>query len=252
MKDIIDEIDSRIKSPLFGYFLFSLIAFNWEEMFYLVVDIGSVSKRIEYFHNGTNLYSLLIYPFLVASVYAIAYPWLSYLFMRLSTKPAELKNSLHAESEHKFLTKKQDLEKTRSELLRSAEVELIERAKRDAELGEIEDEGIREKLQTEIEQLRQDRDELSISLNESQRTKASSLPKEQEQIIRLITTEGGTMLESSIIEISNFDKVKTEYLLEDLEQSDYLKKDYNDDVGVYYYYLTTKSKKLMVEKGFAK
>lgn len=252
MKDIIDEIDSRIKSPLFGYFLFSLIALNWEELFYLVVDNSPVSERIAYFHNGTDSLSLIWYPLLMASAYSILYPWLQYIFMFCGTKPTELKNSLQAQSEHKLLIKKQELEEARSEILKSAETELIDRAKRDMELGGIDDKNIREKLQSEIDQLRKERDEISINLGNKTKSKQPSLTTEQEEIILLITSEGGSMGEREIIMNSKFDKVKTEYFLEDLEENGYLLKNYESHPGSEYVYsLTTKSKKIMVDKGVA-
>jgi hypothetical protein len=253
MKDIIDEIDSRIKSPLFGYFIFSLIAINWDPIFYLIVDIGPVSERIKYFHDGTDSFSLFLYPFLVASAYSIGYPWLHYLFILLGTKPTELKNSLQAESEHKLLTKKQELEEARSEILRTAETELIERAKRDVELSEIDNEEIREKLQTEIEQLRKERDEMGSEVKQDLANKQPSISKEQEELVRLITSSGGSMKEADIINQSSYDKVKTEYYLEDMEDKKYVSKDYKQSpVSAYVYSLTTKSKKIMVEKGVAK
>ena len=179
MKDIIDEIDSRIKSPFFGYFIFSLIAFNWEEIFYLIVDISSASKRIEHFHNGTDVYTLLAYPFLVALIYAVAYPWLHYLVMLFSTKPTELKNTLQAESEHLLLIKKNELEKLRSQTLSIKEEELIERAKRDNELSQIENENIRNNLEEEIEKLRKNRDSLSNSKKQSNSKVNTKYLKEQ-------------------------------------------------------------------------
>jgi len=253
MKDIINEIDSRIKSPLFGYFMFSLIAINWAPLFYLIMDAGPVSERIKYFRQGTDSFSLFLYPLLVASVYSIGYPWLHYLFIFLGTKPTELKNSLQAESEHKLLTKKQELEDARSEILKSAEKELIERAKRDVELSEIDDEKVRGELESEIVQLRKERDKMRVDTFQSLGTKQSSLTKEQEEIIRLITAQGGSMNEVEIINNSNYDKVKTEYYLEDLENKEYLSKDYKaSPISAYVYSLTTKSKKIMVEQGVAK
>ena len=52
MKEIIDEIESRIKNPFFGYFALSLIAVNWKELFYLVSGKSSVIERIAFFNNA--------------------------------------------------------------------------------------------------------------------------------------------------------------------------------------------------------
>ena len=160
MKEILEAIDSRIRNPLFGYFVIALFALNWQSIFYLVVDDGSTSSRISYFQNNTNIYSLIYYPVIIAGLYSLFYPWINYSFMFLCRKPTELKNTLQAESEHKLLVKKQQLEDLRSKMLSSAENELIERAKRDGKIAEIENEAIREKLKIELEQLRRERDEL--------------------------------------------------------------------------------------------
>lgn len=253
MKDIIDEINSRINSPLFGYFTLSLIAINWDPIFYLVVDSGSASERIKYFHHGTNEFSLFVYPFLIASAYSIGYPWLQYLFALIVTKPTELNSSIKAESEHRLLIKKQELEEVRSEILRNAEKELIERAKRDVELSEIDDKNVREKLQAELDQLRKERDEMGSEKAQGQDIKQPLLSKEQEEIIQLITSNGGFMKEVDIIKNSSYDKVKTEYYLEDMEDKKYVSRDYKSaPISGYVYSLTTKSKKIMVEKGVAK
>ena len=250
MKELIEEIDSRIKSPLFGYFIFSLIALNWEELFYLIVHNGTVADRIAYFNNGTSSWSLFIFPFILASAYSILYPWLQCIFIFFGTKPTELQNSLQAQSEHKLLIKKQKLEKARSNLLEETEKELIDRAKRDAELEDIEDVNVREKLQSEIDSLRKERDDIRGSLTKKPEADSSPISKDQEEIIRLITSVGGSMDEDEIIKSSNFDKVKTEYYLEDLLNNKFLEKDYDRNRG-YHYDLTTISKKLMVEKGVA-
>lgn len=163
MKEILDAIDSRIKSPIFGYFIASLLAVNWQSFFYLIADDSSADIRILYFNNNTDIYSIIFYPAIIAVAYSIIYPWINYLFMFLCTKPTELKNALQAQSEHELLIKKKELEEARSKLLSNTENELIERAKRDAELDEIKDDEAREKLKSEIDHLRQERDDLRSS-----------------------------------------------------------------------------------------
>lgn len=252
MKDIIEAIDSRIKSPLFGYYVLFFIAINWSEIFYLLVDDEATLERINYFQDGTDYLTLVVYPFIMAATYSVVYPWLQYITTFLSTKPTTLRNSLQAESEHNLLLKKQELEEIRSEILREAEEELIERAKRDEQLQEIDSDEIREKLQKEINELRSER-ELSRNKPDSNLIKESEIPNsEQENILKAITLEGGGLSKENIINISSYDKVKTEYLLESLEQSGYLEFEYDGSVRDYIYTLTTKSKKLMVDRGVAK
>jgi len=249
MKDLIEEIDSRIKAPLFGYFLFALIAINWDMLFFLFVDVSPVPERITHFKNGTNIWSLFVQPISLAAIYSIIYPWMNYVFMCISTKPTELRNALNAQSEHRLLIKKGELEEARDEILKNAEVELIERAKRDKRLDEIEDKGVREKLQLQIATLRKERDEMEATLNNPKEKSDPKISKEQEEIITIITKAGGSMLEKTVISKSRFDKVKTEYLLEDLEEKNYVSKSHNMIDSEYTYKLQTISKKLMMDKG---
>ena len=74
MKDLIEEIDSRIKSPLFGYFFVALLAINWEVLFFLLADKSGAVERIAYFNKNADIYTLILYPFIFTIIYAIAYP----------------------------------------------------------------------------------------------------------------------------------------------------------------------------------
>lgn len=179
----------------------------------------------------------------------VAYPWFQYLFLWLGVKPTSLKNNLQARSEHSLIIEKQKLEEARSELLKNAETELIERAKRDSSLSEIENENVRETLKSEIEQLRKERDEIRLSEDPPAKISNPKLLDEQEEILRLITKSGGDMLLKEIIDSAKHNKVKTEYYLEDLEEKGYLKRKINQMLNEFYYELTTKSKKLMIETG---
>ncbi len=97
--------------------------------------------------------------------------------MYLCIKPTELKNTLQAQSEHQLIIKQQELEDARTRLLSSTEDELIDRAKRDAELAEIENKEIREKLESEINSLRKERDEIRKLTKDSPTPKISSTKK---------------------------------------------------------------------------
>lgn len=238
MKDIIEEIDSRIKSPFFGYFLISFVAINWERLFYLIVDNGPVSARIEYFNNGSDLSSLIVCPFILASLYSIVYPWLQLAFMKLARFPTRLKNSLQAESESDLLTQRQALEKSRAKLFESREKELIERARRDAEADEIKDQGVREKLQSEIKSLREKSDAANDELG-----------SDEEAVLIDIAQKQGLVDLETYITCSEFDAVRIEYYLESLESAGYLQRKFNRRNGVTEIKLTTKGKKFAVDVG---
>jgi hypothetical protein len=106
----------------------------------------------------TSIVTLLGYPVLIAASAAISYPWISLFFLHLAKKPRNYHNLLQAESEHNLLVKKNELEKLRGSLLSIKEEELIDRAKRDEELSQIDNKNIRKKLEKEIVSLRTERD----------------------------------------------------------------------------------------------
>lgn len=251
MHKTLEEIGSRLNSPFFGYFSIAVLAINWEPFFYLIVHNGTALDRIAHFKEGTNLVSLFVFPFILAACYAIFYPWLQYLIIYLVRVPTELNNSLHAQTESNLLVKKKELEIARIELLSVAEAELIDRAKRDAEIEDIDNENVREKLQNELASLREQVNQVSsTALVVDEGTSPS---QEQIEILRMMTDDGGNMREPKIISNSKYDRVRTEYYLEDLESIGYVTKSYEmEPINAYVYSLTTKSKKLMVEMGYAK
>ena len=154
MKEIIQALESRIKSPLSGYFAIAFMLCNWRELFFLLADKGTAIERIEYFTNNTSHETLLWYPLLVSIIYTLAYPWLNLAFLYLCRKPTDLRNTLQANSEHKLLVEKNKLESLRSEYLATAEKSLIDQAKRDLEIERIEDESIKQNVQSSIDSLR--------------------------------------------------------------------------------------------------
>ena len=200
MKEIFEAIESRIKSPLFGYFLISFVITNWSSLFYLFISNSNAIERIKYFNENTGYWSLIIYPAIIAMLISVIYPWVNLGILKLIKKPNELKNSLQAQSQHNLLITQNELEKIRSESFSTAEEELIGRAKRDAELEKIEDIEIKDKLKSEIEKLREQRGELkkgseldlnnknpqflmSISTNYRERAEKSRTPEDRDELI---------------------------------------------------------------------
>lgn len=167
MKEILEALGTRIKSPVLGYYSIAFVIFNWKPLFYLFFQNEGVIERFSYFDDNTDFWSLIFNPVIFASALAVIYPWVNYLFLKTCAKPTDLRNLIQAQSEHNLLVKKQELEEARSALLETAEKELIDRAKRDQELNTIEDEEAREKLKSEINELREQRDQLTSSNPES-------------------------------------------------------------------------------------
>jgi len=158
MQDIIEAIKARLNSPLLGYFLLSILAWNWSAFFYLLVQDNEVLGRIQYFQSHTSIYSLVTWPLTTSFLLALIYPWVIFVIAFLTSKPNELKETIQANFEHKLLIERKKLEEARARLLASAESELIERAKRDQELDELQSDELKSKLRVELEQLRAERD----------------------------------------------------------------------------------------------
>ncbi len=154
MDDLIEALKARISSPVLGWFSLAVLALNWKAFFFLVVQDGDVLGRIQYFEANTRVDSLTLWPLLLAVVFAALYPWIILLLGWLTTKPVELKEMLQARSEHKLIMEKKQLEEARSRLLADREFELIERATRDQKVEELDNEGLKNKLKAELDQLR--------------------------------------------------------------------------------------------------
>lgn len=249
MKDLIEEIDTRIKSPLFGYYLFSSVAINWAEIFYLIFDDGTVSNRIEYFKSGTSVYSLFLIPILLALSFSLIYPWIRFVVTFFSKWPNSFINKIQAQSQSKFLEEQQLLEKARNKLLREKELEVIDRAMRDKEIDEIEDAEVREEVQSKVGDLRATVDNVSVATSFGE---AKSLNDDQIDLLKFICSKGGEVEEVDAIKNVKFDKVKAEFLLEDMQNKGYVIQYWSDAYGAKVYRLETPGKKLMVDLGFAK
>jgi len=165
MNDLIEALKTRLSSPLFGYFGLALLAFNWKAFFFLFVQDGDVLGRIQFFEEHTTVYSLGIWPLSFSFAFALFYPWAIFLVAWMTSRPIEMKDMVQASSEHTVLLRRKQLEDARSNLLASAELELIERAKRDQELDKLQNEELRGKLKAELEQLRTERDSLRTNSN---------------------------------------------------------------------------------------
>ena len=78
------------------------------------------------------------------------------------------------------------------------------------------------------------------------------LSEDELYILKIISDHGGLMKDEDIVSSSEFTKVKTEFHLEDLDSKGYLSRGYNNRARAYATGLTTISKKLMVDIGYAK
>ncbi len=235
MKEIIDSIDSRIKSPLFGYYIIAVIAWNWDPFFYLFFDSGSASERIAYFRANTSHLTVFIWPTLLACLYSVIYPWINYLFLWCSQKPNEYKNTLQARSKDKLLTIQQQLEQKRANLIAQREEELIAQAKRDKEIEEIGDLETKKELKEKLEALR------------VETQKKQQLDSEQEEILIQLSQYFHGLTEDDFYEILNGPEIKNQYHIETLQRLGYI--EYPDIHNNYTYKLTAGGRAYLVETG---
>lgn len=163
MKEVFEAVESRIKSPYFGYAVIAFFALNWQGVFLLLVSDGTAIERIAEFEKETSTLTLLVLPLIVAALVAASTHWVKYIFERVSSKPLELIAELSLEAEHKRTIKQTELEQSRAKLFEVKEQEIIDRAKRDEAIAELDDES-KKKVEAEIEQLRKTRDQLSVEV----------------------------------------------------------------------------------------
>lgn len=175
MKELVDAISTRIKSPYFGYVILAFFAMNWRGIFLLLFTNSNPQDRLSAFDSLTNVWSLLFVPLAIGALVAATAPWILYVFEYISQKPFELTDSLRLEAEHKALIKQAQLEQSRTEIFSIRESELIQRAKRDEEVANIADEEAKEKLQSEIDELRRARDRLSSEVGNSTSSELDSI-----------------------------------------------------------------------------
>ena len=160
MKDLLDSIGNKVKSPIFGYTLLATSLINWKPIFYLLISSENVIDRFSYFDSHTSIFTLLVIPLSISIFGLLVQPWMSFIFLYIAQKPTYLRDVLLIDSEHELNIKRQKLEATRGHLLAQQEEELIERAERDSQIEEIGNQPTKEKLKGEIEELRRTRDKM--------------------------------------------------------------------------------------------
>jgi len=182
VKEVVDAVNNRIKTPYFGYAILAFIALNWKGFFLLVLSKVKPEEKLALFDAQTDIYTLLIYPLAIGAVVAATAHWLKFIFGIIERKPKELVENLQLEAEHKKTIKQSQLEQSRSDLFAVKENELIERAKRDEAVEDIEDLETKEKLIKQLDSIRAERDMLSSELQNNQKPK-NTVSKEAEEIL---------------------------------------------------------------------
>lgn len=168
LKEVIEAVNSRIKSPYFGYSVFAFLTWNWKALFLFVTSKADPQLRIAAFEQQTSYFSLLIGPLIIGALVAAATYWIKLGFELIARKPLEKLDNLALEALHAKTIRQIELEQARSKLFAAKEMELIERATRDAKVEQISDEATKENLSIQLEKLRLERDLLSKSESDTE------------------------------------------------------------------------------------
>ena len=164
-----------------------------------MISEGTPGERLALFDAKTDIYTLLIFPLAIGALVAASTHWLRYLFGLIERKPRELVENLQLEADHKKTIKQTQLEQSRSDLFAVKEKELIERAKRDEEVADIEDSETKEKLISQLNKIRNEREQLSEELQKKSES-YDFLSKEAREILMAASKDkNGSILKPNTI-----------------------------------------------------
>ncbi|MEJ2001823.1 MAG: hypothetical protein P8X77_10585 [Maritimibacter sp.] len=168
LKEIMDAMGSRLRSPFFGSIAVVFVISNWKPLFYLVFSSEPVSVRLRFFDLNTDEISLYLLPFGLGMLIAVIAPWLKYAGAIIAAQPTRRLRALHDEEaiERKIadLGRQARLEEAQAAEENAKERRLIEAAKRDREVEDLGD----DELEKEIAASREDRDSLRSGSDISQ------------------------------------------------------------------------------------
>lgn len=197
MKEVLDAVTTRIQAPYFGYSLLACLGLNWKAFFLLAFMDSSAQERIVAFEQETSILSVVAFPLLFGAIFAIITPWSRYVFELLSQKPFMLREQLQLDAEHRRTIQETRLEKARSELFSQHERELINRAKRDEEIANIDNDDVRESLLAKLNSLRSERDHLAHEITAiKSNNRVPSLSDTAFHLLRMASEEGKGMIVS--------------------------------------------------------
>lgn len=225
MKDLLEAINTRVKEPYWGFFLLSFIAFNWRGLFLLCFATGTAQEKIDLFDSLTTFWSLVFFPILMALLILLITPWLKVVFGKISRVAYEELNSQDLKREHKYLAEKIQLEKMRALELANKENELIDQAKRDAHIEQIEDENVKDSLKREIIELR---NKLKKSVDEEPQSElknisVQSLSDTENEIIQLLIEDKNNYIEVNRINATNIIRIAGKFISQSQNLRDYFK-----------------------------
>lgn len=169
-KDVFEAAQQRIRSPFIGSVIVAFIAVNWQALFYLFFEDASVLARIDCFNDMTSNASLYWLPLSIGAIMAVVLPVLRFVFASIVKFPERWLRSLQDEEANSREIEKLKLARDKvvieadlavaraeeqSRILAIEERRTIDAAKRDVEVQDEFDPEIAERLQKQIDELRE-------------------------------------------------------------------------------------------------
>lgn len=255
-KSVKASLYERAISPLFGTFVISWAVWNYKFIFVLISSMP-VDEKLDYIDTFIyfDIWSCIligfIYPLITALLFIFIYPYPAlYVYKYWQEKQKKLKEAKQSIEDETPLTIEES-RNIRRELFQLESEYDKELARKDAEIERLKahNQVIEEELDSK---LKISEEAKSQKISKSDVDEKDEPDEDRIEILKLISKNGGMMKDDDIVSTAPYDKVKTEYYLEDLTAKGYLSRDYNQRFSAFTTGLTTISKELMVRKGYAK
>lgn len=178
IREIFDALSQRIRSPVIGYVILMVCLLNWKVFFFLFFSGEPAAEKFAYFDTHTDGWSLFGIPAIVGVAAAVLTPWINVIGQWAVHLPVMRLRTHNAETAHELALLKAKHKNAENSLIG----ELIASAKQDEQVKQIEDDEVRERLQQEIDQLREDQDNnvsLSGDVNFNEETTGTEKIKEE-------------------------------------------------------------------------
>lgn len=102
VKEMLDALAQRIRSPIIGSVAVVFAVVNWQPIWYLLFADRPVRQKFLYFNNNTDICSLYVWPILIGIFFAITAPWLKYAGAWFASKPVFMLRNLQNAEAHKL------------------------------------------------------------------------------------------------------------------------------------------------------
>lgn len=204
IKEIIETLGNRIKTPAYGSIIISALLINWKVIFYIIFANATVIEKFAYFDIHTSCWTLIFFPVILGLLFVFISPWIKYYTIRINRTPYEKFKNTQDGSQSSILLNKMRLQAERNKVLAKLEESLIDQTKRDERVEiEIKDSQKKKELKDKIESVRQtshstkqnkvvekDFSDFSAlsSLNISNKEKINLSKSQEKEISKLINT----------------------------------------------------------------